>query len=188
MVARRAAFRAEAAAVPARRFRFVDECGATTAMTRQHGRAPPGVRVDGAVPHARWTVTTVVGAIGADGFCAAATLDGAVDGLAFAAWVEHSLGPALRPGDVVVMDNLGSHKVAGVRAAVEARGAELWFLPAYSPDLNPIEKAWSKVKQILRDVGARTQEALGAAITAALAAVTPADAEGYFRSCGYPVN
>jgi transposase len=187
VVARRAEHRGQAAAAgrAGRRYHFVDQCGTTTGMARTHGRAAPGTRVEGAVPHAHWTVTTVVGALGPGGFTAAATVDGAIDGPAMAAWVEGNLGPALAPGDVVVMDNLGAHKVAGVRRAIEARGAELWFLPAYSPDLNPIEKAWAKVKGLLRDAGARTTEALGAAITRAIAAVTADDARGYFRSCGY---
>jgi transposase len=172
----------------ARRYHFVDQCGTGTAMTRTHGRAAPGVRVEGAVPHSLWTITTLIGALGAGGFTAAATIEGAVDGPAMAQWARECLGPALRPGDVVVMDNLSAHKVAGVRAAVEARGAELWFLPPYSPDLNPIEKAWSKVKGLLRDAAARTKEALGEAITRAVAAVTAADARGYFRSCGYTAS
>ena len=186
---RRRGYREELAAVDPARVKFVDECGTTTAMARTHGRAAAGERVEGAVPHAHWTVTTIIGAIGlAGGVEAAMTVEGATDADVFRAYVDRVLAPALSPGDVVVMDNLGAHKVAGVRASIEAAGAALVYLPPYSPDLNPIEKAWSKVKKLLRDAAARTQQALEHAIAAALAAVTPGDARSYFRSCGYPAG
>jgi transposase len=169
----------------------IDESGVTTAMTRTRGRAPAGVRVHGAVPGGHWKVTTLVGAIRggeAGGVAAAMTLEGATDADAFGAFVEKVLVPQLRPGDLVVMDNLSSHKVAGVREMIESAGARLRYLPPYSPDLSPIEKCWSKVKQFLRSVAARTAEALNDAIAAALRAVTASDVRGWFGHCGYGVR
>lgn len=157
-------------------------------MTRTHGRGPRGERVAGSVPGGHWRVTTVIGAMGLGGVEAAMTIESSTDADVFQAYVDRVLAPALAPGDVVVMDNLSSHKVPGVRRSIEAAGAELWFLPPYSPDLNPIEKAWAKVKQLLRAAAARTQESLEVAIAAALAAVTASDAAGFFRSCGYAAN
>jgi transposase len=165
----------------------VDEAAATTAMTRRRARAAPGARAVGAVPHGHWSVTTMVAAIGLVGVVAALTYAGATDAEAFAAFIEQVLGPQLRSGDVVVLDNLSAHKGARVRQAVEARGAVLLFLPPYSPDLNPIEKAWSKVKAWLRGRAARTALALGYAIGEALDRITAADCRGYFASCGIPV-
>ena len=138
-----------------------------------------------AVPHGHWQVTTMVAAIGLGGVVAALTYPGATDADAFATFADAVLGPALRPGDVVVLDNLAAHKAEAVRRAVEARGAVLLFLPPYSPDLNPIELVWSKVKALLRAAAARTFDAVVAAAGAALRAVTPADCDGYFRHCGY---
>jgi transposase len=177
---------------------FVDESGCTTAMARRRARAPRGERAVSAEPHGHWKVTTVVGAVrlgeaGGAGpqpggpVAAALLLDGAADGAAFAGFVEHLLAPALKPGDMVVMDNLAAHKSAAVREAIEARGATLRLLPAYSPDLNPIEKMWSKVKASLRKAATRTREALYDAITDALRSVTASDALGWFRSCGYQI-
>jgi transposase len=178
-----------AAAQWAARLVFVDESFATTAMARLYARAPRGERAFGGVPAGRWQVTTLVGAVRLDGLCAAMTVEGAADADAdadvFRAFVGHALAPSLRPGDVVVMDNLSSHKAAGVREMIEAAGATLRYLPAYSPDLNPIEMMWSKVKQKLRDAAARTSEALEAAIAEALAAVSAADCLGWFNHCGY---
>ena len=167
---------------------FFDEAGAQTTMTRTRGRAARGERVAEAVPHGRWRTTTVMSAVRLSGPFAAATLDGPVDADAFRAYAAGVLAPALRPGDVVVMDNLSSHKAPGVRAAIEAAGARLVYLPPYSPDLNPVENMWSKVKAHLRAAAARTADALGAAIDAALAAVTPGDCAGFFRHCGYPAT
>lgn len=189
MADRRREFRDELAGVDPARLKFVDESGASTAMTRTHGRAPSGERVEGAVPGGHWKVTSVLGTLGVKGGIEAAmTLEGAVDADAFRAYVGRVLVPTLSAGDVVVMDNLSSHKVAGVRESIESAGATLIYLPPYSPDMNPIEKAWSKVKKLLRDAAARTQAALESALAAALAAITPADARGYFRSCGYPAG
>ena len=181
----RAAYLAEVAAVAADRLVVVDESGAKASMTRTRGRAPPGVRVRDAVPGGRWEVTTLIGAVRADGVAVVSTVEAAADGPVFLAFVRAALAPALRPGDVVVMDNPGARKVAGVRAAIEAAGARLLYLPPYSPDLSPIELCWSKVKQFLRSAAARTADALGAAITAALGTVTPADLRNWFRHCGY---
>jgi transposase len=184
------------AAELAARLVFVDESGATTAMARRLARAPRGERAVSAVPHGHWKVTSVVGAVrlgeaGGSGpgprgpVAAAMMLDGATDGPAFVAFVEQVLCPTLREGDVVVMDNLAAHKSAAVREAIEAKGATLRLLPAYSPDLNPIEKMWSKVKAFLRKAAARTREALHDAIAAALRSVTAQDMIGWFVSCGY---
>ena len=154
-------------------------------MARTRGRAPRGERLVCPVPHGRWRTTTFLCGLRADGLVAPLVLDGAVDGPAFLAWVERMLAPTLRPGDVVVADNLGSHKVAGVREAVEAAGATLRCLPPYSPDLNPIELAFSKLKRLLRAAAARTADALCSAIGAALGQFTPAECASYLRRCGY---
>ena len=188
MIEARAAFAAEVAAVDPAKLVALDESFATTAMARTHGRAPPGERVAGSTPRGHWKVTTVLGAIRSDGLCAAMTVDAAADGDVFLAFVGQVLCPALRPGDVVLMDNLAPHKLTTVRELVEAAGARVLYLPPYSPDLNPIEKMWSKVKQFLRSAAARTQQALEEAIATALAAVSAADCLGWFGSCGYPVH
>jgi transposase len=164
---------------------FLDETWATTNMTRSRGRAPRGERLVCPVPHGRWRTTTFLCALRADGLVAPVVLDGAVDGPAFLAWVEQMLALALRPGDTVVADNLGSHKVAGVREATEARGASLLYLPPYSPDLNPIELAFSKLKRLLRTAAARTADALCDAVAAALGQFTAAECANYIRHCGY---
>ena len=142
------------------------------------------------VPHGRWRATTFLRGPRAEGLVAPLVLDGAIDGPAFLAWVEQALAPALRPGDTVVADNLGSHKVAGVREAVEARGASLLYLPPYSPDLNPIELAFRKLKRLLRaaaarTAAARTADALSDAIGAALTHFSAAECANYIRHCGY---
>ena len=154
-------------------------------MTRQWGRAPKGQRVNEATPQGHWQVLTTLGAMSLRGIDAAMTVESATDGDVFRAYVEQVLCPKLRPGDVVVMDNLSAHKVAGIRALIESRGAQLLYLPPYSPDLNPIEKAWSKFKKFLRDAKARTQEALDQAVTDALKTITADNAAAWFRHCGY---
>ena len=141
-----------------------------------------------AVPHGHGQVTTMRAAIGLEGVVAALTDPGATDADVFATFAEAVLGPALRPGDVVVLDNLAAHKDARVQQAVAARGAVLLFLPPYSPDLNPIERAWAKVKAWLRQRAARTPLALGYAIGEALDRITAADCRGFFASCGLPVS
>jgi transposase len=164
---------------------FLDESGAKTNMTRLYGRAPRGERVVSKVPHGHWKTTTMLSAIRLDGPYAAVTVDGAVDAEIFGIYIRDILAPQLRPGDVLVLDNLPAHKAPSVREAVEAVGARLFYLPPYSPDYNPIENMWSKVKSYLRSAAARTVEALGQAIDDALATVTADDCRGFFRHCGY---
>jgi transposase len=164
---------------------FLDETWATTNMARRYGRAPRGQRALDAVPHGRWRTTTVVAALRADGVTAPLVLEGAINGQSFLAYLEQFLAPALRPGDVVVLDNLGSHKVAGVREAVEAAGATLRYLPPYSPDLNPIEQIFAKLKALPRQAAARTTEGLWAAVGQALRRFPPAECARYLAHCGY---
>lgn len=164
---------------------FVDETWAKTNMTRTHGYAPKGERLTDAAPHGHWHTTTFVGALTARGFIAPMVVDGAVNGPVFRAYVEQVLVPELRPGDVVVMDNLGSHTVAGVRAAVEGAGCRLLFLPPYSPDLNPIENAFSKLKALLRKAAERTVDGLWSALGRLLDCFTRRECRNYFRHCGY---
>ena len=164
---------------------FLDESGVTTEMTRRYGRAMRGERVRDAVPAGHWRTLTLLAALGLRGVRAAMTVEAPTDGDVFLAYVEQVLAPRLQPGEVVVLDNLPAHKVAGVRALLEARGAQLFYLPPYSPDFNPIEQAWSKVKEFLRAAKARTLPLLDEAVTAALAAITPDNAVAWFRHCGY---
>ena len=164
---------------------FLDESGAQTNLARLRGRSPEGERLVAPVPHGHWKTYTMVAAVRLSGPCAAALVDGPVDGDVFKAYVALVLVPSLRPGDVVVMDNLQPHKAAGVREMIEAAGAAPLYLPPYSPDLNPIENMWSKVKQLLRSAAARTLEALQRAVWAALDAVTADDCRGFFAHCGY---
>ena len=138
-----------------------------------------------ATPHGHWETTTMIGALRAEGSTALMVIEGATDAAIFRAYVKHVLAPTLRPGEIVVMDNLSSHKSSEVRAMIEAAGAELWYLPPYSPDLNPIEKMWSKVKAFLRGCKARGTEELHDAVRRALEKITPQDAHGWFESCGY---
>lgn len=165
---------------------FLDETWATTNMTRTLGRAPRGQRLVAPVPHGHWHTTTFLCGLRQDGLVAPLVLDGAINGAAFLAYIEQMLCPTLRPGDIVICDNLGSHKVAGVREAIEARGASLLYLPPYSPDLNPIELAFSKLKRLLRSTAARTVDALWTAIGRLLGAFEPGECARYFRHCGYP--
>jgi transposase len=154
-------------------------------MTRRYGRAMGGGRAHDKAPAGHWNTTTLLCAVGTRGPVAPLVFEGPVDADVFAAWVEQFLLPTLRRGDVVVLDNLSSHKAASVRALIEGVGARLLFLPPYSPDLNPIEKMWSKIKTLLRGAKARTLEALEKAIAQALDAVTTDDIKGWFESCGY---
>ena len=162
--------------------------GSNLALTRLYGRAAPGERISEGVPQNYGENVTTLAALGAGGVQAPMTVNGAVDGDVFLAYVREVLVPTLSAGDIVVMDNLKAHKVAGVREAIEARGARLEYLPPYSPDFNPIEKCWSKVKTALRKAKARTREALEAALKAALLTITEADARAWFTHCGYPVH
>lgn len=170
------------------KFVFLDESGAKTHMTRLYGRAMGGERCVDKTPHGHWGSMTMISAIRDDGVMkqASVVLDGTMTGPTFLMYVQQCLVPALRPGDVVVMDNLRSHKVvAGVREAIQAAGCDLWYLPAYSPDFNPIEKLWSKVKAWLRRVRAKTFETVSAAVGDALRAVADDECSNYFTSCGY---
>ena len=164
---------------------FVDETGAKTNMARTHGYAPRGERLVEAVPHGHWHTTTFVAGLRADGFVAPVGTDGAVNGELFRAYVEQQLAPALRPGDVLVLDNLGSREVAGVREAVAAAGASVLYLPPYSPDLNPIALAFSKLKRLLRSAAERTVEGLWQRIGRLLDEFRPAECRNYFRHRGY---
>lgn len=167
---------------------FVDESCTHISLTRAYGRAPRGQRVVGQVPRNHDPVISVVAALGLDGLSQAAmTLPGSIDTTAFVVFVDQELVPRLRPGQVVVLDNLSVHKSARVRELIEAAGCQVLFLPPYSPDFAPIEQVFSKVKAYLRGVGARTRDHLEAAISEALARITPADARGWFQHCGYHV-
>lgn len=183
----RQAWRDAVAPLDPQDFVFVDECGSHIALTPQYAWAPRDERATGAVPHRRGPNLTLIAALTPDGPGAAMTLDGATDGLAFAAYVAELLVPTLRPGQVVLLDNLSVHKGATIRAAIEAAGCRLLFLPPYSPDFAPIEQAFGKLKAALRRAGARTRATLEAAIGVALDAITAADAHGWFRHCGYPL-
>lgn len=154
-------------------------------MTRTRGRAPKGERVIAKVPGGHWKIVTMISAVRTSGPFAAASIVGATDSDVFRAYIREVLAPQLRRGDIVVMDNLTPHKAAGVREAIESVGAELRYLPPYSPDFNPIENMWSKVKGKLRSMAARSIESLHDAIGTALATVTPSDCLGFFRHCGY---
>ena len=158
------------------------------AMARDDGRAPRGQRAPGAKPVQRGPHVTMVGALGLVGVVAAMMVEGFVDGAAFLAFVQEVLVPQLRPGQVGVLDNLKAHKVAGVREAIEAVGAQLLYLPSYSPDFSPIEECWSKIKAILRTKAARTLERLWQAITETFAAITSQEAQGWFTHAGYRVQ
>jgi transposase len=164
---------------------FIDETGASTKMARLHGRAPRGQRLRASVPHGHWKTTTFVGALRLSGMTAPMVLDGPMDGAWFLAYVEQVLIPTLSPGDVVILDNLPAHKGAAVRAAIEAAGASLLFLPPYSPDFNPIENAFSKFKASLRKAAARTVDQLWSAIANAVDAYTPQECANYFAAAGY---
>jgi transposase len=186
--AERTTYEAEARQIDTNRFVFVDESGVNLAMTRRYGRAPRGKRAVGSVPKNWGENVSILGAMRVDGVSAVMSVGGATDGDIFELFVEWLLVPSLREGDVVVMDNLGAHKRARVREAIEAAGARLIYLPPYSPDLNPIEQCWSKVKTYLRAAKARTREALDDAITRAFQTVTASNAAAWFAHAGYPVQ
>lgn len=169
-------------------FKFIDESGVNLAMTRLYGRAPRGERAVGSVPINYGSNITIIGALGVGGLDALMTVDGATDGEVFRVYVNRVLCPRLRPGEIVVMDNLGAHKVSGIREAIESRGAKLIYLPPYSPDLSPIERCWSKIKTALRAAGARTRRALERAIKRAISTVSESDALAWFAHCGYRLN
>jgi transposase len=170
--------------IPPEKLIFIDESGVTTQMTRGYARASGGRRVHEATPGGHWKILTILSALSLGGLLATMTIEEATDGDIFLAYIEQVLGPKLRPGDVVVMDNLSAHKVAGIAELIQAAGAELLYLPPYSPDLNPIEKAWAKLKQLLRSTKARTAEALEQAIAELLPQITPQNAQAWFRHSG----
>lgn len=184
MQEQRQQFREATAQIAVPELVFLDEAGASTAMTRTHGRAPKGERVVDKVPQGHWHITSMIGAITWSGVLAGLVFEGATDTEAFVTFVEQILAPKLRPGQVVVMDNLSSHKSQRVRRAIEKTGARVLFLPPYSPDFNPIEKMWSKVKSLLRSAAKRIVNDLWDAIQHAFAQVTPSDCRGFFASCG----
>jgi transposase len=167
------------------RFVFLDETGATTKMIRLYGRAPRGERLIGSVPHGHWKTSTFVAGLRQSGIIAPLVLDGPMTGAAFRAYAEQALAPALRPGDVVVMDNLAAHKVAGIGQAVAAAGASILYLPPYSPDLNPIEQFFAKLKALLRKAAARTIEELWAAIGRLIDQSPPEEYRNYLANSGY---
>jgi transposase len=168
--------------------KFIDECGVHLGLTRLYGRATPGVRVVESTTGYSGPHYTVVAALGLDGINAPWVFEGAMSSLAFETYVEHVLLPTVKPGDLVLLDNLSSHKREEIRAQVEQRGARLQFLPPYSPDLNPIELCWSKIKTALRSAKARTFDTLVEALCNALRAIDSADVLAWFAHCGYAVN
>jgi transposase len=164
---------------------FIDETWASTAMARMRGRAPRGERLRAGVPHGHWKTTTVVAGLRRTGLIAPMVLDGPINGEWFRAYLRQVLVPELAPGDVVIMDNLGSHKGAAVREAVEAAGANLLYLPPYSPDFNPIENAFAKLKALLRKAARRTVASLWDAIGELVTVFTPQECANYFAAAGY---
>lgn len=164
---------------------FIDETGASTKMARLCGRAPRGQRCRASIPHGHWKTTTITGALRLTGLTAPMVLDGPMNAAAFQAYVEQVLAPTLMPGDIVVMDNLPAHKPAGVRRAIEATGARLLYLPPYSPDFNPIEMAFAKLKAILKKAAARTLAELWDAIADSLPTFTTTECQNYFAAAGY---
>jgi transposase len=167
---------------------FLDESGVTTEMTRRYGWGPRSERVREAVPAGHWRTLTILAALTTEGVLASMSIESPTDGDVFLAFLEQVLGPRLEPGHLVILDNLGAHKVDGVRQLIESRGASLLYLPPYSPDFNPIEQAWSKIKQLLRAIKARAVEHLEPALAKAIDAITPHDAKGFFRHCGYGIQ
>jgi transposase len=164
---------------------IVDEFGSNLNLTPRYARAPRGVPAIGQVPRHTPANTTVIASLSLKGMGPSMLLLGATDGLAFEAYVEQVLAPTLRPGQIVVMDNLSAHQSTHVQASIAARDCELWFLPAYSPDLSPLEMAIAKIKQGLRRKGARDEQTLESAIMQTLPTVSAADAQGFFTACGY---
>jgi len=185
---KRQVWRDQTARIDPARFVFVDESGVTRSMTRRYGRARKGERVPGAVPLGHWEVTTLIGALALDGVRASFTVDAATDADIFQIFVQQVLQPALHPGDVVIWDNLPAHKASELKTVIESAQATLLPLPPYSPDFNPIEQCWSKIKELLRAAEARTAEALEQAVAQAFARVTAADTRGWFQHCGYQLS
>lgn len=185
VAARRRIWRAAQPFVDADKLVFIDETGASTKMTRLYGRAPRGRRLLAKAPFGHWMTTTFVAALRRDGLTAPMVLDGPMTGEAFLAYVEQVLIPTLVPDDIVVMDNLPAHKIAAVRAAIDAAGAQLFLLPPYSPDMNPIEMAFAKLKTLLRQAPERTRDGLWRRIGDLLDQFTPDECANYLRAAGY---
>ena len=185
VAAARADLKAEQPRLKAPRLVFIDETAVTTKMVRHHGRSPRGERLVANVPHGHWKTLTLVAALRLDGLTAPYVIDGAMDGPSFLAYVEQVLAPTLNKGDIVFMDNLRTHKIDGVAAAIEAVDAKVRYLPAYSPDLNPIEMAFSKLKMALRKGAARTVKALLKLIGKLVKAFAPDECANYFQHAGY---
>lgn len=185
MAAARQAWREAMPGLDAERLVFIDETWASTNMTRRYGRCSRGRRLVMPVPHGHWKTSTFLAALRGDGLTAPTAIDGALNGELFEAYVRQQLVPVLRPGDVVVMDNLACHKRAGVREAIEAAGATLRHLPPYSPDLNPIEQVFAKLKALLRRAGERTVDGLWHLLGQSLDEFSPKECRNYIRHCGY---
>jgi transposase len=176
------------ASYPIKRLKFIDESGLNIAMTRRYGRAMRGQRVQDAVPKNVGRNVSILGSLSWYGMEAVMTVEGAVDAAVFRAYVGQVLVPTLRAGDVVVMDNLSVHKVQDIEAMIRGAGAQLIYLPPYSPDWSPIEPCWSKIKTRLRGMKARTREALDQALTKVISKISNSDARGWFAHCGYPIH
>lgn len=185
MQAARTELIADQPALAISRLVFVDETGVTTNMVRRYGRSPRGKRLVDKTPHGHWQMTTCIAALTCESMSTLGTIDGAVNGELFLIWVKEFLVPTLKSGDIVLMDNLPCHKSPAVREAIEAAGATLRLLPAYSPDLNPIEKAFAKFKSWLRKAKPRKLKALWREIAKTIKAFTPQECTAYFKSCGY---
>ena len=185
MARKRARWRRHQGKLDPTRLVFIDETWAKTNMTRTHGRALKGARLVAKVPHGHWRTLTFLAALRSNAITAPCVVDGPINGVTFLAYVEQLLIPTLKRGDIVIMDNLGSHKGQAVRAAIRKAGAKLFFLPPYSPDLNPIEQVFAKLKTLLRKAAERTVEATWKRIGALLACFTPQECTNYFTNAGY---
>ena len=185
---KRSAFRERLKGVDPKRLLFVDESSTNVALTPRYGRAPKGQRARGRAPRNWGKNVTLISSIGTEGMGPSMSIEGPSDTDSFGIYVREILAPNLKAGQVVVMDNLSVHKGKWVRELIERRGCQLWFLPPYSPDFNPIEEAFSKVKALLRRAQARVLEALFAATEEALLAISAKDARGYFEHCGYAIQ
>lgn len=185
MARRRAQWRKYQGRLDPSRLVFIDETWAKTNMTRRHGRAPRGQRLVAKAPQGRWRTLTFLAALRRDRIDAPCVIDGPINGQSFLAYVEQMLVPALKPGDIVIIDNLGSHKGKAVRRVIRAAGAKLFYLPPYSPDLNPIEQVFAKLKTLLRKAAERTVEATWKRIGTLLACFTPQECANYFANAGY---
>jgi transposase len=185
---KRSRFRKKVAALAVEHFKFLDESSVNIDLTRLYGRAAPGERVVDSVPQPSGPQTTTLAVMGWTGITAPLVLSGSVNGMVFYGYIEQCVLPTLEPGDILFMDNLSAHKVAGLEELIRSRGAHLIYLPPYSPDFNPIELAWSKVKTILRRLKARTLPDLIEALKEALLAITPQDIHAWFAHCDYAIN